>query len=126
MKHMPPPHVALLAAITAFLAKSGMSKSSFGTDAVGDPAFVTDLEKGREPRSRVIARAYEFMAEGVTHEAAKEHRTGQPFVADHRHFGAGGAGGAGDLQTLVFWRRRTAAAQARLGSQALRCLTVWV
>ena len=71
MKHMTPPHVALLTAITAFIAKSGMSKSAFGMDAVGDPAFVTDLESGREPRSRVIARVQEYITDGVTHEAAK-------------------------------------------------------
>ena len=65
------PFAHLLDAIHEHLTKTGMSKSAFGTFAVGDPAFVTDLEKGREIRSRVVARVQEYMATGVTHEAAK-------------------------------------------------------
>ena len=48
-----------------------MSKSAFGTEAVGDPTFVADLEGGREPRSRLIARVQDYMITGTTHHQAK-------------------------------------------------------
>lgn len=75
MKHMTHPRIELLAAIAAHLAKSEMPKSTFGVEAVGDPAFVTDLENGREPRWDTIARVYDYMTDGITHEAAKARAT---------------------------------------------------
>jgi hypothetical protein len=53
---------ALLEAIEAYLERTRMSPTAFGLAAVGDPNFVRDLRGGREPRSRVIRRASEFMA----------------------------------------------------------------
>lgn len=67
MEHANTPHVDLLSLIRAHCAKSGMSKSSFGMKAVGDPSFVKGLEEGREPRRRVVARVMEYMITGRTH-----------------------------------------------------------
>lgn len=71
MEHTKPQHMDLLALIRAHCAKSGMSKSSFGMKAVGDPSFVRQLEEGREPRSRVVSRVMEFMVTGKTYAEAK-------------------------------------------------------
>jgi hypothetical protein len=72
MEHLKAPHIDLLTMIDAHCAKSGMSKSSFGLKAVGDPSFVAQLERGREPRRRVVARVMEFIITGRTHAEARE------------------------------------------------------
>ena len=71
MEHPKAQHMDLLTLIRAHCAKSGMSKSSFGLKAVGDPSFVRQLEQGREPRSRVVARVMDFMVTGRTHAEAR-------------------------------------------------------
>lgn len=65
------PTVNLLTEIAAYLEATGMSKSVFGMTALGDPGFVFGLEKGREPRSRLVARARQFMRDGTTYAASK-------------------------------------------------------
>lgn len=67
MEHTKAPHLDLLSLIRAHCARSGMSKSSFGMKAVGDPSFVKQLEEGREPRSRVVARVMDYIVSGRTH-----------------------------------------------------------
>ena len=59
-------HPDLLAEIAAYCARNGQSKSAFGLAAVGDPRFVTDLEGGRECRSKTIARVRNYMVSGIT------------------------------------------------------------
>lgn len=59
----------LLSEIDQFLEQSGMTPTAFGKAAVGDPNFVRDLRHGREPRSRVVARAKDFIA---AHSVAAE------------------------------------------------------
>lgn len=49
-------HKALVADINATIQAAGMSKASFGQDAVNDPRLVYDLEKGRELRSTTLRR----------------------------------------------------------------------
>lgn len=71
MEHTKPQHLDLLSLIQAHCAKSGMSKSSFGMDAVGDPNFVRQLEEGREPRRRVVSRVMEYLVTGRTYAEAK-------------------------------------------------------
>lgn len=71
MEHAKPPHLDLLSMIEAHCAKSCMSKSSFGLKAVGDPSFVAQLEEGREPRRRTVARVMEFIITGRTHAEAR-------------------------------------------------------
>jgi len=66
MEHAKPPHLDLLSLIRAHCAKSGISKSSFGMKAVGDPSFVKQLEEGREPRSRVVSRVMDYIVTGRT------------------------------------------------------------
>lgn len=51
----------LLTTIDGFLSRKGMSPTAFGLAAVGDPNFVRDLRNGREPRSRVMRRALDFI-----------------------------------------------------------------
>jgi hypothetical protein len=65
MAHTTPPHLDLLAEISGYIAKYGMSKTSFGTLALGDPRFVSDLEAGRECRRRTVERARAFMKSGA-------------------------------------------------------------
>jgi hypothetical protein len=38
-----------------------VAPARFGRDAVGDPRFVFDLRKGREPRPRTIARVLAYL-----------------------------------------------------------------
>lgn len=68
MKHPNPPYIDLLAIIEAHCATSGVSKTSFGALAVGDPRLVDDLRKGREPRRKTVMRVMEFIATGRPHE----------------------------------------------------------
>lgn len=61
------PHLDLLAMIEAHCAKSGVSPSSFGTLALGDPNFVRNLKEGREPRRATVGRVMDFILTGKTH-----------------------------------------------------------
>ena len=65
------PHLDLLAVIEAHCAKSGVSATSFGTLAVGDPNFVRNLKEGREPRRATVGRVMDFILTGKTHNQAK-------------------------------------------------------
>lgn len=65
------PHIDLATMIEAHCAKSGMSPTAFGTAAVGDPSFVSDLKAGREPRRATIRRVVDFILTGKTYAEAK-------------------------------------------------------
>lgn len=55
---VPPAYVApILSRIEQHLTASGESAALFGRRAVGDPCFVYDLRKGREPRQATIRKA---------------------------------------------------------------------
>jgi hypothetical protein len=41
-----------------------MPATKFGRDAMGDPRFVFDLRRGREPRERTIRRVRDFLEAG--------------------------------------------------------------
>ena len=56
----------LLSAIEAHCAKESMGESTFGTLALGDPNFVSNLRNGREPRRKTVARAFDFILTGRT------------------------------------------------------------
>ena len=47
----------LLHAIERHLRQTGIKPARFGREAVGDPRFVFDLRRGREPRAAVARRA---------------------------------------------------------------------
>jgi hypothetical protein len=53
---------SLIAEIEKFIADHGMAESTFGRKVVGDWRLLSDLRKGRELRSRTVARVREFMA----------------------------------------------------------------
>jgi hypothetical protein len=56
----------LLHRIEAFLKRTGMSPTSFGREAAGDPKLVHDLRCGREPRRATERRILRWIedAEG--------------------------------------------------------------
>ena len=56
--------------LAAFLAATGITPSGFGRRALGDPNFVTELNGGRAPNLRTIARARAFMARETARLAA--------------------------------------------------------
>jgi len=58
----------LIETVEEFLKTAGMSPTAFGKSAIGDPNFVLDLRRGREPRSRLVQRARDFMRD---HAACK-------------------------------------------------------
>ena len=51
----------LLREVEKFLRRSDIAPTRFGKDAVGDPRFVFDLRKGRDPRPRTIQRVLAFL-----------------------------------------------------------------
>lgn len=53
--------VHLLREVEKFLNRSKTAPTRFGRDAVGDPRFVFDLRKGREPRATTVARVRAFL-----------------------------------------------------------------
>jgi hypothetical protein len=55
-------HPALLADINAFRALNGLSKAKFGTEHMGDPKFVYDLESGRECRMATVQKVIAAMS----------------------------------------------------------------
>ena len=51
----------LLREVEKFLRRNGVAPTRFGRDAVGDPRFVFDLRRGRDPRPRTVARVVAFL-----------------------------------------------------------------
>jgi hypothetical protein len=51
----------LLRVIERFLLKNDIKPARFGRDAVGDPRFVFDLRRGREPNSKTTDRVLKFI-----------------------------------------------------------------
>ncbi len=50
-----------IADVEAFLARSGMTATAFGKEALNDPSFVLDLRNGRKPGLGMVDRVHEFM-----------------------------------------------------------------
>lgn len=57
----------LLLKIERFLAKTKMSAATFGLDAIGDPRFVYQLRRGREPRKGTIQNIISFLKDPDEH-----------------------------------------------------------
>jgi hypothetical protein len=53
---------SLIAEIEAFRARTGMSVTAFGTLALNDPGFISDLNKGRTPSLSTMDKVRAFMA----------------------------------------------------------------
>ena len=51
----------LLREVEKFLNRSQTAPTRFGRDAVGDPRFVFDLRRGREPRPATVERVLSFL-----------------------------------------------------------------
>ena len=51
----------LLREVEKFLRVNETAPTRFGRDAVGDPRFVFDLRRGREPRPRTAKRVRAFL-----------------------------------------------------------------
>ena len=59
----------LLLEIERTLRKRKIAASRFGREFAGDPRFVFDLRRGRQPRPRTHARVLAFIAAGAPPEA---------------------------------------------------------
>ena len=57
------PQTDLLTTIEGFLACAEMTATEFGRKAMGDPLFVFELRKGREPRRATRDRALAYIRE---------------------------------------------------------------
>lgn len=55
--------MSLLIKIERHLRRRGVSPSRFGREVAGDPRFVFDLRRGREPRADMQARVLDFIME---------------------------------------------------------------
>lgn len=53
--------MTLLRKIELYLRTSGMAPTRFGRDVVGDPRFVFDMRRGREPREKTCARIEAYL-----------------------------------------------------------------
>ena len=62
--------MGLLIKIERHLRRRGVSPSRFGREVAGDPRFVFDLRRGREPRADMQARVLDFMMESDDHAGA--------------------------------------------------------
>lgn len=51
----------LLRTIERHLQRTKTTPTQFGREAAGDPCFVFDLRRGREPRPRMIQRVEAYM-----------------------------------------------------------------
>jgi hypothetical protein len=54
----------LLAEIRAYCARTGMTRTRFGVEALNDGHLLARLQSGREPRWATIARVRKFMRNG--------------------------------------------------------------
>lgn len=53
--------VHLLREVERFLRQSDIAPTRFGRAAMGDPRFVFDLRKGRDPRPETVARVRAYL-----------------------------------------------------------------
>ncbi len=55
--------MSLLTIVERHLRRRAITPSRFGRDVAGDPRFVFDLRRGREPRPATAARVIAFITE---------------------------------------------------------------
>lgn len=51
----------LLREVEKFIRSQDIAPTRFGREAVGDPRFVFDLRRGREPRPSTVDRVMQFL-----------------------------------------------------------------
>ena len=56
--------VHLLRDVEKYLKNSNTPAAKFGREAMGDPRFVFDLRRGREPRPRTVEKVRAFLRIG--------------------------------------------------------------
>ena len=54
-------NVHLLREVEKYRNRSNVAPAKFGRDAMGDPRFVFDLRRGREPREATIRRVRTYL-----------------------------------------------------------------
>ncbi|WP_215754231.1 hypothetical protein [Acetobacter sp. P5B1] len=64
----------ILPAVEAFIAREGISPTSFGKSAINDPGLVHGLRKGRELRKRTRDRVFAFLSSPKMAPATQEAR----------------------------------------------------
>ncbi len=57
----------ILLEIERHLRRTGMSDRRFGMEAIGDPALIHDLRRGRDPSSKTAARIRAYIQRGHDH-----------------------------------------------------------
>jgi hypothetical protein len=62
--------MTLLMVVERHLRAGAVSPSRFGRQVSGDPRFVFDLRRGREPRPATAARVLAYIADAETRDAA--------------------------------------------------------
>lgn len=70
-----PSHPELAKEVAAYLEANGMATTTFGVRALGDPALIDTLRRGRELRRRTIERIRMYMLTGRGHAADAESGT---------------------------------------------------
>lgn len=53
--------MTLLQRIEAHLSREGLTPTRLGRELLGDPSFVRDLRRGREPRPETTARVLAYL-----------------------------------------------------------------
>jgi len=71
------------ARVSAFLRRTGLSRTAFGMLAVGDPNLLRQIARGRSPTLRTVDRVRAFMAAwdgeaGGTRDPPRRRRPGRP------------------------------------------------
>jgi hypothetical protein len=57
--------VYLLKEVERFLRQNGTPATRFGREVMGDPRFVFDLRRGRDPRPETIARVRAYLKDAA-------------------------------------------------------------
>jgi hypothetical protein len=55
--------MSLLTLVERYLRRAAVAPSRFGREVTGDPRFVFDLRRGREPRPATVARVRAFITQ---------------------------------------------------------------
>lgn len=66
------PAKRFLDGIEAFLKSSGMAPTAFGSQAVGDPNFVSDLRAGRAPNLRLVGKVQDFIEKHARQKSSRQ------------------------------------------------------
>ena len=65
-------HPDLYAEIMAYCRARGIKPSRFGQDALGDPAFIRTLQRGRELRRDTVSAVRRYMVTGEPRQRGAE------------------------------------------------------